>query len=53
MIRLVDGYGEDDLEKSVRYRLITQPEEAETRCTSAGSISSTARPTIAVRCTTS
>ena len=23
MIRLVDGYGEDDLEKSVRYRLIT------------------------------
>ena len=30
MIRLVDGYGEDDLEKSVRYRLITRPEEAET-----------------------
>jgi uncharacterized damage-inducible protein DinB len=30
MIQLVNGYGEDDLEKSVRYRLITQPDEAET-----------------------
>jgi uncharacterized damage-inducible protein DinB len=30
MIRLVDGYTEDDLGRSVRYRLITRPEEAET-----------------------
>jgi uncharacterized damage-inducible protein DinB len=30
MIRLVDAYAEDDLERSVRYRLITRPEAAET-----------------------
>jgi uncharacterized damage-inducible protein DinB len=30
MSELVDGYAEDDLERSVRYRLITRPEEAET-----------------------
>jgi uncharacterized damage-inducible protein DinB len=28
--RLVDGYAEDDLRKSVRYRLITRPEATET-----------------------
>jgi uncharacterized damage-inducible protein DinB len=29
MIQLVDGYGDDDLERPARYRLITRPEEAE------------------------
>ena len=30
MVRLVDGYAEDDLPKSVCYRLITRPEATET-----------------------
>jgi uncharacterized damage-inducible protein DinB len=30
MIQLVDGYAEDDVGKSVRYRLITRPEDVET-----------------------
>ena len=30
MVRLVDGYAEDDVGKAVRYRLITRPEATET-----------------------
>jgi uncharacterized damage-inducible protein DinB len=30
MVRLVDGYAEDDLPKAVRYRLISRPEDTAT-----------------------
>jgi uncharacterized damage-inducible protein DinB len=30
MVRLVDGYAEDDLPKAVHYRLISRPEDTET-----------------------
>jgi uncharacterized damage-inducible protein DinB len=30
MIELVDGYAEDDLQRPMRYRLLTRPEAAET-----------------------